>query len=97
MQNVLPMIEVTTNHWRVPGEDTAIDGWIEGHPHIVPCCHLFMPQHERTLGRDVNLFPPEQQQRQKMSSLMFIMFSIRTAGEHDETSKTPRRTQRAQF
>ena len=48
MQNVLPMIEVTTNHWRVPGEDTAIDGWIEGHPHIVPCCRLLMAQHERT-------------------------------------------------
>lgn len=32
MQNLLPIIEVTTNHWRVPSENTAMDGWIEGRP-----------------------------------------------------------------
>lgn len=32
MQYATPIIEVTQNHWLVPNEDTANEGWIEGRP-----------------------------------------------------------------
>lgn len=32
MKDATPIIEVTTNHWRVPSEDTVNDGWIECEP-----------------------------------------------------------------